>query len=193
RPWGYAGGQPGRRTELVINEGSDRELRPTVVDVIALRPGDTVTLLTAGAGGYGHPFERDLAAVRHDVIRGKVTTAGAASDYGVVIAEDGTVDVQATEALRMSGACPSGMGPEREWWDEIFSPDLYDRMVSALFARDDLLRHERKREVIDPVLELLPAGFPRTRPRAAERSAATRLFSTLVRELVSEVEAQGER
>jgi N-methylhydantoinase B len=193
RPWGYAGGQPGRPTEMVINEGTDRELRPTIVDVIALRPGDTVSLLTAGAGGYGHPFERDLAAVRQDVIRGKVTVAGAASDYGVVVAEDGTVDVEATDALRMSGACSSGMGPERERWDEIFSPDLYDRMVAALFARDDPLRHERKREVIDPVLELLPAGFPRTPSGAAERSAATRRFSTLVRELLSEVEAQGER
>lgn len=184
RPWGYAGGQPGLPTRLIINEGTDREQRPAIVDMIALRPGDTVTLLTSGAGGYGHPFERDVAAVREDVSRGKVTMAAAARDYGVVIGVDGSVDLPATEERRRS-PLPSHdeVGPERTRFDKVFDPRLWDDMVTALFTEAPASRNQRKVALIERVLNSLPDGFPRQDAPAGALTSATRLFRQGVDEL----------
>ncbi|MGD8215604.1 hydantoinase B/oxoprolinase family protein [Aestuariimicrobium sp. Y1814] len=181
RPWGYAGGQPGMPTRMIINEGTDREQRPSIVDIIALEPGDTVTLLTSGAGGYGHPFERDVAAVREDVARGKVSVAAAAHDYGVVISADGSVDLAATDDLRRSPNCPHGeSGPERERFDAVFAAPVWDRMVAGLFNGSQVGRNARKVALVEQVLATLPEGFPRAEAGQAELSAAAKLFQTLV-------------
>lgn len=184
RPWGYAGGQPGLPTRMVINEGTDREQRPSIVDIIALQPGDTVTLLTSGAGGYGHPFERDITAVREDVARGKVSVEAAARDYGVVITGDGSVDLAATEERRLAPTCGSGeTGPERERFDRVFETPTWDRMVARLFAGPVVGRNARKVQIIEQVLDTLPAGFPRTEASTTKLQSAGRLFDALVADL----------
>lgn len=183
RPWGYAGGQPGQPTRMIINEGTDRELRPTIVDIIALAPGDTVTLLTSGAGGYGHPFDRDVAAVREDVARGKVSVESAERDYGVVIAADGSVDLAATEERRRSPNCAHGeAGPERESFDKVFAPHVWDQMVEHLFAGPAAGRNARKVALVEQVLATLPEGFPRTGAGPGKLATAARLFERLVDE-----------
>ena len=45
----------------------------------------TVSALSGGAGGWGHPLERDPTAVLNDVLDGYVSLEGARHDYGVVI------------------------------------------------------------------------------------------------------------
>ncbi|MPY92377.1 MAG: hydantoinase B/oxoprolinase family protein [Acidimicrobiia bacterium] len=56
---------------------------------------------TPGGGGWGDPLTRRTDAVLRDVRDGVVSVAGAARDYGVVVAEDGrSVDEAATAALR---------------------------------------------------------------------------------------------
>ena len=40
---------------------------------LRLKPGDRVTIVTPGAGGYGAPAERDAALRAHDVRDGKVS------------------------------------------------------------------------------------------------------------------------
>lgn len=184
RPWGYAGGQPGLPTRMVINEGTSREQRPSIVDIIALQPGDTVTLFTSGAGGYGHPFERDITAVREDVARGKVSIERAAQDYGVVIAADGSVDLAATDERRRTPTGGSGeAGPERERFDKVFETDTWDRMVEGLFAGSVAGRNARKVQIIEQVLDVLPAGFPRTEASSTKLQSAGRLFDALVADL----------
>lgn len=191
RPWGYAGGRPGSLTEMVINEGTDRELRPSIVDVIPLRPGDTVTLHTAGAGGYGHPYERDVSAVREDVARGKVSVEAAARDYGVVITPDGEVDVAGTDELRLTtGPLETERGAERDRWDAVFDTTGWDRMVEALFAGDITQRHARKHEVLDQVLALLPTDFPRVSADGSAARTAASHFATLVGALGSASEGE---
>jgi N-methylhydantoinase B len=64
-------------------------------------PGDTITFVSAGGGGYGDPFERDPAAVAQDVLYGYVSIEKAKEDYGVVIDPDSLkVDQDATKNLR---------------------------------------------------------------------------------------------
>lgn len=64
-------------------------------------PGDTITFISAGGGGYGDPCERDVDAVKKDVVSEYVTIEKAKTEYGVVIDPDSLeVDMVATAALR---------------------------------------------------------------------------------------------
>ncbi len=53
-----------------------------------------------GGGGYGDPLLRNPILVARDVVRQKVSRRAAIEVYGVALAENGTVDVSATEAAR---------------------------------------------------------------------------------------------
>jgi N-methylhydantoinase B len=55
-----------------------------------------------GGGGWGDPLDRDPEAVAWDVQNEKVSTAAARDDYCVVLDADGSVDADATAALRLS-------------------------------------------------------------------------------------------
>ena len=71
---------------------------------IKIKQGQHLHLETPGGGGYGAALERDPDAVARDVALGYVTTAGAARDYAVVIAKDGSVDDAETQNLRAQAA-----------------------------------------------------------------------------------------
>jgi N-methylhydantoinase B len=70
-----------------------------------LDPGDSISFVSAGGGGYGDPLERDPEAVLRDVRFGYVSPAGARREYGVVVdPETLTLDLEATRALRRDTA-----------------------------------------------------------------------------------------
>jgi N-methylhydantoinase B len=73
-PWGLFGGRAGGRGGLALNAGrpAPRGLGSKVAG-LSLQEGDTVTIVTPGAGGYGPPGERDPAALERDVREGKVS------------------------------------------------------------------------------------------------------------------------
>jgi len=99
-PWGVLGGEPGLRStkRLVRTDGSEEWLGAKA-EGIKVKKGDLLYFNTWGGGGWGDPYERDPELVRKDVARRLVTAEGARR-YGVVIAEDGSVDSAATEDLR---------------------------------------------------------------------------------------------
>lgn len=67
------------------------------------RPGATMTVITQGGCGVGDPFERDVEAVRKDVVEEKLSIEAARRDYGVIVdAATLAVDMAATRALRNS-------------------------------------------------------------------------------------------
>ena len=67
-----------------------------------IKPGDRITNMNPGGGGYGGPMERAVEKVLSDVKNGLVSVKGAQEDYGVIITNPATLDVDmtATEALR---------------------------------------------------------------------------------------------
>jgi N-methylhydantoinase B len=77
-PWGLFGGRDGGRGSLALNAGGpgERGLGSKVAG-LSLKEGDTVTIVTPGAGGYGPPGERDPAARERDVREGKVSAEAA--------------------------------------------------------------------------------------------------------------------
>ena len=118
-------------------------------------PGDTVTLMSAGGGGYGDPFERPTEAVLRDVLAGFVNIDEARTDYGVII-KDGAINVHATETLR-SQDCPSttsfDFGPEREAWDRVFTDVRMMALTDYLLAQPPALATRLRTQLFS---ELLP-------------------------------------
>ena len=107
-PWGVRGGDPGMRsTKRIVRTDGSEEWLPAKCDGIKVNEGDVLYFNTWGGGGWGNPLERDPELVRVDVYRGIVSAEGA-KRYGVVIADDGSVDAGATEKLRAE------MAPARE-------------------------------------------------------------------------------
>ena len=97
RPYGLQGGGPGAASQnsLLGEGGLAAKLTMT------LRRGQVFRHDLPGAGGWGSPLLRSIAAVTKDLRDGLVTIAGAARDYGVVAAGDPpVVDTKATAALR---------------------------------------------------------------------------------------------
>jgi N-methylhydantoinase B len=102
--WGVNGGRAGRPFEITIDPGGPAERR---VDALAdgefVAAGTVIRIRTTGGGGWGDPLERPVELVARDVAWGKVSRAGAAADYGVVITgppDEPAADEPATRALR---------------------------------------------------------------------------------------------
>jgi N-methylhydantoinase B len=81
-PWGLDGGQPGGRGAVVLNprEADERAL-PSKVWGFRLSPGDRVSMVTPGAGGWGLPADRPVEQVLTDVEDGIICAQRAAADY----------------------------------------------------------------------------------------------------------------
>ena len=98
---GLFGGKPGTTGRFDLNPQTNhaRTLRSKGLDT--LEAGDLVSLQLPGAGGYGDPLARDLAAIERDLADGKVTIAAAETDYAVVVNRATlTIDREATRRLR---------------------------------------------------------------------------------------------
>lgn len=100
QPWPIGEGQPGESNHIILNPGTDREVRQGG-SYNKLAEGDVLVNNTGGGGGYGHPFDREPERVADDVRNGFVSLAAAERDYGVKVdAVTFAVDVEATERLR---------------------------------------------------------------------------------------------
>jgi len=107
-PYGLYGGRPGGRSRNRLDPyGEDIELAAKVKGRPLAR-GEVVRHVLAGGGGYGWPFERDVAAVVEDVRDGKVTVAAARREYGVVL-DPATLAVDEAETVRARAAMRDGV------------------------------------------------------------------------------------
>jgi N-methylhydantoinase B len=77
-PWGLFGGGAGGRCYFTYSNDVD----PPQKGYTFLNPGQSVTMVTPGAGGYGDPRTRDPALLARDVAEGKVSTRAARELYG---------------------------------------------------------------------------------------------------------------
>jgi N-methylhydantoinase B len=104
--WGVRGGKAGRPFEVTIDPGGpDERTVDALVDAEFVPAGTVIRIRTTGGGGWGDPLERDPEIVVRDVLWGKVSRAGARTDYGVVVdgpADDPRLDLEATLAIRAS-------------------------------------------------------------------------------------------
>ena len=136
--WGVNGGQAGRPFEVTINPDQDSELPvDALADGVRVPAGTLIRIRTTGGGGWGDPLERDVELVVRDVAWGKVSRAGAAADYGVVITgpnDEPAADLDETQTLRsrMRATGPA----ERPFFDR--GPG-YARLAGTAAAKVDWL------------------------------------------------------
>jgi N-methylhydantoinase B len=111
-PYGLCGGRNGSPSQNYLGENGEWRDLPTKF-TRPLKPDQVIRHITAGAGGYGNPLQRDPDRVLDDVRNDKVSIAAAARDYGVRIFEKPLrVDADATAALRAQA------DPEPRWTNE---------------------------------------------------------------------------
>lgn len=101
-PWGLFGGGPAQVGYVLVKQPGETEAkRYHKVTALVLKEGATLELLSAGGGGRGPAYEREIARVVEDVFQGYVTVEGARRDYGVVIdPKTNAVDKDATAKRR---------------------------------------------------------------------------------------------
>jgi N-methylhydantoinase B len=107
-PFGLLGGRPGAPSDTRLGEDGAWRLAPTKF-TLPIRHGEVLRHVTAGAGGYGDPLERDPARVLADVVNGKVTAEAAEREYGVRLGgPPWRLDAAGTEALRRASRAGAG-------------------------------------------------------------------------------------
>ncbi len=89
-PWGLRGGGEGATNQTSIQRNGKEETLPGKFSHLLVKPGETVTILTAGGGGYGEPAKRDAASVRRDVALGYVSEQQAAQFYSAALSRQGS-------------------------------------------------------------------------------------------------------
>ena len=100
RAYGLAGGAAGSPSRNVLNPGPNERVLPPKT-TLQVSYGDELRHELAGAGGWGHPFERDAEAVLDDILDGKITPAHGRAAYGVALDETGRcIDAVTTARLR---------------------------------------------------------------------------------------------
>jgi len=103
---GINGGRWGAPGCSIKNPGTAQEERVIFSrDAVPVKANDLIRLSTPGGGGWGDPLEREVEAVRMDVVRRLVSPTSAERDYGVVMdAQSFEVDHAATARLRRDKA-----------------------------------------------------------------------------------------
>ncbi|MDO3408203.1 hydantoinase B/oxoprolinase family protein [Saccharibacillus sp. CPCC 101409] len=102
-PWGLAGGTAGSLGRVVLNPGTPQERQLPKISVLHPQPGDVVSILSPGGGGWGDPLLRHPSRVASDVAAGLIAPDAALAQYGVALVRAGAdwdVDAAATEAER---------------------------------------------------------------------------------------------
>lgn len=109
-PKGVRGGLSGAQARQ-YKRAPDHSIAPLPACAqVTLRPGETILSYSCGGGGYGLPLERQPEAVLHDLREGYITPDRARDVYGVVLDQDGGLDLQQTTLLRarLTAAQPTG-------------------------------------------------------------------------------------
>ena len=137
--WGLAGGQSGATSRFAKNPAGPNTVELGSQDVVLCEPGDTLLIQGPGGGGYGDPLDRPVEEVTDDIARGFVSPACARSDYGVVLATDGSVDTPATTRLRgdlgrQRVAAEFGHGPGRQAFEAVWTDARYAVLTRLLAA-----------------------------------------------------------
>ena len=99
-PQGVRGGLNGGAAGNFVTRSDGRVEAANGWAELRLEPGDRVTGISAGGGGYGPPEHREVWRVARDVAEGLVSSERAHNVYRVVLDSAGLVDQTSTARLR---------------------------------------------------------------------------------------------
>jgi N-methylhydantoinase B len=93
---GRRGGMDGAAGTIRLQSGAQLKSRGTQV----IPKGERLIIEMPGGGGLGDPAQRDPDLVADDLKNGFISPNRARDDYKVVVREDLSIDVEATQRLR---------------------------------------------------------------------------------------------
>ena len=83
RPWGLFGGGSARAGRFaLIRADGEAQILPGKPSGVEVRPGSTISMQTAGGGGYGDPSRRSADDVAEDLASGKFSEEFVRRNYG---------------------------------------------------------------------------------------------------------------
>lgn len=103
-PLGVRGGLDGAPARQFLRKKDGTLQSLDICTHVTVEPGESIISVCTGAGGYGSPYERSPHLVAKDVREGLVTVERARQVYGVALAPDFSVDLNATVVLRAAAA-----------------------------------------------------------------------------------------
>jgi N-methylhydantoinase B len=114
--WGLKGGKAGASFSVTIDVGGPNERNiDALADAAPVKQGEFIRIRTTGGGGWGDPLLRPFTDVERDLRWGKVSFAGAQTDYGVIASgtkDDPLIEVEASIELRKElSALRTGLEP----------------------------------------------------------------------------------
>lgn len=98
--WGVAGGLPGRAARCIVDPGGPGERVLRKANHLPIPPGTVVRCHTAGGGGYGPAWEREIQRGLDDLIDGYITREAAEQIYGIRLTGDRVDEMATAEARR---------------------------------------------------------------------------------------------
>jgi N-methylhydantoinase B len=160
-PWGLQGGRAGKTSAFILNRGTNREVNLGNTDIYSAEPGDGFYLKSAGAGGWGSPWQRDATRVLDDVVRGFVSQSAAETEYGVVIAA-GRIDEAATAKRRAAMAAADrkpfyGFNRHRLDYEKVWTREAYAALIGIVKSLPVHWRFFVKHKVFERIARLPPA------------------------------------
>ncbi|QEW24117.1 Acetophenone carboxylase delta subunit (plasmid) [Marinibacterium anthonyi] len=122
-PYGVDGGAPGTPCYNILNPGDGQVVLPVMpMEQVPMKAGDVFCHISAGGAGNGDALERDPALVAEDLLLELITPEYAREVYGVVLAEDGSPDMAATEARRAKLRTTRGPGVDTTYLRHYLAP-----------------------------------------------------------------------
>lgn len=101
QPWGFRGGRDGLTSSLELTtDDSESTALPSMMPARAVAAGSRLRAVGGIGGGYGDPLQRPAESVIDDVLDGYISATTAKALFGVIMKDDGTLDAEATSALR---------------------------------------------------------------------------------------------
>ena len=101
-PYGVLGGGAGAPNRFAVQRNGEETVPGAIPGKVAnypLKKGDVVISESSGGGGFGEATDRDVAAVKSDLVHGYITKAHAEQAYGVAFSGE-AIDQAATEVRR---------------------------------------------------------------------------------------------
>jgi N-methylhydantoinase B len=98
---GIGGGMPGANTEFTVTRADGRRdpVSGHASDVV-INEDEVFEFRLGSGGGFGDPVDREAAAVASDLRQERLTAEEASLVFGVIVAADGRVDLDATARCR---------------------------------------------------------------------------------------------
>ncbi len=144
QPWGAAGGSSGSSATAVLNPGTPSERDIGRIDVLEMRRGDVLRMITPSGGGFGEPLDRVPDLVTVEVLDGLLTPDQAMAQYGLVLKPDGSSDPNATLQLRAKRRSDAGgeftFGPARKALEAKWPAPVSAALADAVLAAPPQLR-----------------------------------------------------